>query len=150
MPKQIKKYHGVIVPMVTPFTTQGDIDHSAVKKVAEHLVNGGVSTFALGTTGEGASVSASAKADFVETLVNQIDNRTKTYAGISSNCLTNSIEAAKKYFDLGVSAVVAHLPSYYPLTDYHILKYYEILAESVSGPIILYNIPVTTNSVLLL
>jgi len=140
-----KKYRGVVVPMVTPFTNGGDIDHPAVKRITDYLVEGGVSPFVLGTTGESSSVSTSSKADFVETVVKEVAGRTLTYAGISGNCLAESIEAAKKYFDLGVDAVVAHLPSYYPLPDHHMLKYYETLAESVPGPMILYNIPITTH-----
>lgn len=142
---ETKKYQGVIVPMVTPFTANGNIDHSATKRITDYLVNGGVSPFVLGTTGESASIPASAKADFVETVVKQAAGRTMTYAGISGNCLEASIEAAKKYFDFGVSAVVAHLPSYYPLTADHMLRYYETLAERIPGPLILYNIPITTH-----
>jgi 4-hydroxy-tetrahydrodipicolinate synthase len=67
------------------------------------------------------------------------------YAGIASNCLSASIEAAKKYFDLGVDAVVAHLPSYYPLAPDNMLRYFEDLAERVRGPLLLYNIPITTH-----
>ncbi len=50
-------YRGVIVPMITPFTPDGDIDKAAVRRVVEHLVSGGVhGIFVLGTTGEALSI----------------------------------------------------------------------------------------------
>ena len=140
-----KKYHGVVVPMVTPFTETGEIDIPAAERVTEHIVAGGACPFVLGTTGEGASVPDSARPAFVEAVVKQTAGRIPTYAGIASNCLGNSIELAKKYFDLGMNAMVANLPSYYPLTADHMLKYYETLAESVPGPLMVYNITITTH-----
>ena len=142
---KVKKYHGVIIPMVAPVTADGDIDHSSVAKVADHLIEGGTSPFIMGTTGESSSIPDSARPGFVETLVKATAGRTMTYAGISGNCLATSVELSKKYFDLGVDAVVAHLPSYYPLKGDYMLKYYEMLADGVTGPLLLYNIPSTTH-----
>jgi 4-hydroxy-tetrahydrodipicolinate synthase len=140
-----KKYHGVVVPMITPFTNDGRIDIPGAERVVEHIVAGGACPFVLGTTGEAASVSDSERPDFVEATVRQTAGRTLTYAGIAGNCLPTSIDAAKKYFDLGIDVVVAHLPSYYPIKDYHMLRYFETLAESIPGPLMIYNITITTH-----
>ena len=130
--------------MVTPFTANGDIDLNAAEKIAEHIVSNGACLFALGTTGEAASISYSAKAQFVETVVKKNAHRTFVFAGISDNCLATSMELAKQFFDLGVDVVVAHVPSYYLLTGDDVLSYYETLAERAAGPLMLYNIPTTT------
>jgi len=140
-----KKYKGVVVPMITPFTDAGDIDIAAAKRVVEHIVSGGASPFVLGTTGEAASIGQHDRGDFVDATVKQTAGRTLTYAGIAGNCVKTSIEAAKKYFDLGIDCVVANLPSYYPLRDYHMLRFYETLAENVPGPLMIYNITITTH-----
>jgi 4-hydroxy-tetrahydrodipicolinate synthase len=140
-----KKYRGVVVPMITPFTEDGKIDLEAAKRVAEHIVAGGASAFVLGTTGEAASVPNSQRAAFVEATVQQTAGRTFTYAGIASNCFADSVEAAKRYFDVGVDVVVANLPSYYPLVADHMLRFYERLVESISGPLVVYNITITTH-----
>jgi len=140
-----KKYRGVVVPMVTPFTDKGEIDIDAAKRVTEHIVAGGACPFVLGTTGEGTSVPDSARPAFVEATVKQTAGRTMTYASIASNCFSSSVEAAKKYFDLGLDAVVVNLPSYYPLTPDHMLKFYEKLVESIPCPMMVYNITITTH-----
>lgn len=140
-----KRFHGVIVPMITPFTEDGKIDEAATVKVTEHLVKNNASPFVFGTTGESASVPDSFRPGFVQTVVNVVAGRTHVYAGISSNCLTAAVEAAKNYFEIGVDAVVSHLPSYYPLTTRQMLNYFEMLADSVPGPLLLYNIKSTTH-----
>ena len=132
------------MPMVTPFTGRGDIDIEASARITEHLVAGGGAVFALGTTGEGASVAHEPQAQFIASVVQQNACRAIVYAGVSDTCLTVSIEMAKRYADLGADVAVAHLPSYYPLTDDDILAYCERLAQRIPIPLMLYNIPVTT------
>ena len=140
-----KRFSGVIVPMITPFTKEGRIDLDAARRITEHLVTNGVSVFVLGTTGESASIPDSARPAFVKAVVDQVAGRALVYAGISGNSFITSVDLAKRYFDMGVDAVVAHPPHYYPLTPEHILRYYEALADAIPGPLILYNIPPTTH-----
>ena len=110
-----KKYQGVIVPMVTPFTPDNRIDLGAAERMAEYLVANGAQPFILGTTGESSSIPDEHRLSFVERLVQTVKGRTLTYAGIASNCLSASVNLARQYFSAGGDAVVAHLPNYYPL-----------------------------------
>ena len=55
--KNEKKYHGVVVPMVTPITKEGEIDTEAVKRIVDNFARHQVSPLIMGTTGEGNSVS---------------------------------------------------------------------------------------------
>jgi dihydrodipicolinate synthase/N-acetylneuraminate lyase len=139
-------YRGVVVPMVSPFTPDGSADAEAVGRIVEHLLAGGVGgVFVLGTTGEAASISAGGKRKLVERTVRSVAGRAAVYAGISGNCLEESVEAARQYQDLGADVVVAHPPSYYPLNDAEIEAYFLRLAERVPLPLVLYNIPATTH-----
>ncbi|HID56608.1 TPA: dihydrodipicolinate synthase family protein [Candidatus Poribacteria bacterium] len=139
------KCEGVIVPMITPFTKEGRIDLDAAERVSEFLVERGAKVFIMGTTGESASIPDSERIPFVRAVLNKVGDRSPVYAGISGNCFFTSVDLAERYFDMGVEAVVAHLPHYYPLTPDHMLRYYESLADAISGPLILYNIPLTTH-----
>ncbi|MDQ3843454.1 MAG: dihydrodipicolinate synthase family protein, partial [Bacteroidota bacterium] len=67
------------------------------------------------------------------------------YAGISSNCMEESVSLAKFSFDAGADVVVATLPSYYLLTESEMCNYFEQLADRMRGPLIIYNIPSTTH-----
>ncbi len=142
---ELKKYRGVIIPIVTPFTEDGDLDEPAARRITDHVVEAGCTPFVLGTTGEYASVPAALGAHHVEVVIDQVAGRTMTFAGISSTCLAHSIELANQYFGSGMDAAIAHLPQCYQLTPDGMLKYYEELADSVPGPLILYNNPLTTH-----
>ena len=55
--KTLKKYHGVVVPMVTPVSKDGSIDTVAVERIVDNMARFGVAPLIMGTTGEGNSVS---------------------------------------------------------------------------------------------
>ncbi|MCI0494374.1 dihydrodipicolinate synthase family protein [candidate division KSB1 bacterium] len=143
--KTQKKYHGVVIPMVTPFTETGKLDEGAAIKLIELIVNGGTFPFILGTTGESASIPVEARFRLVKLVTEFVKQRTIVYAGISDNCLENSLTLANKFFDLGINVFVAHLPSYFPLTTDMMLRHYETLADRCPGEIMIYNIKSTTH-----
>ena len=58
MMKNTSNYKGVVVPMVTPVTKEGEIDVPAVARIVESFAQSGVAPLLMGTTGEGNSVSA--------------------------------------------------------------------------------------------
>jgi dihydrodipicolinate synthase/N-acetylneuraminate lyase len=141
-----RTYHGVVVPMITPCTALGELDEAAVKRVIDHLVEGGVhGIFVLGTTGEGDSMSLEMRRQLVATTVDTVNGRAQVYVGISDNALDHSLDVAGLCAALGVDAVVAHLPSYFPLSAHEQRVYYLELAERIDLPLILYNIPSTTH-----
>lgn len=144
MIKKNNPYRGVIVPMVTPLNDDCSIDKDSVRRLVGLLLESGASPFVAGTTGEASSLSVKQKEVLVQETIRQVAGKTLVYAGISGNCLPESIEAAKRFADLGADVLVANMPSYYPLTDSRALRYFEKLAESCPVPLIVYNIPATT------
>jgi dihydrodipicolinate synthase/N-acetylneuraminate lyase len=137
--------HGVIVPMVTPVTANHEIDLAGVSNLINHIITGGAAPFILGTTGESASIAEDDRSGFVKKMVDVAGGRSHTYAGVSSPSLKTSVHSAKQYFDLGVDAVVAHPPAYYPLSDDQLFNYFETLADAIPGPLIIYNITSVTH-----
>lgn len=140
-----KKYHGVIVPVITPLTRNYKLDHEAVERIFSHLYANEVSPFFLGTTGESASLSNQVKLDYLKRAAKIKKSGTMLYAGISSNCLEDSVDFAKRCFDSGIDAVATTLSCYYTLSESQMMKYFESLADQVKGPLIIYNIPATTS-----
>ncbi|OUV67167.1 MAG: hypothetical protein CBC93_05965 [Gammaproteobacteria bacterium TMED133] len=140
-----KKYHGIVVPMLTPATEDGRIDEVSATHLIGNLVDAGTDPFLFGTTGEASSISTSEKVRLASLLCPQFVDRTTVYMGISSNCLEDSIELAQRFADLGSHVAVANLPSYLALVPDQMLKYFEQLADGIPLPLILYNIPITTH-----
>jgi 4-hydroxy-tetrahydrodipicolinate synthase len=140
-----KKYRGTIVPVITPLKADYTLDVAAVEKLFLLFRQHGVFPFILGTTGEAPSLPAAVKRDYIRVAGRLKQAGDVLYAGISSNCLADSVEAALYAFGEGVDVVVATLPSYYILTEEQVLRYFEQLAEKVRGPLVVYNIPATTH-----
>jgi len=139
-----KKYSGVIVPMITPFTSDLSIDERAVARILESFTRQDVIPFILGTTGEGASMSPELKQSLVKSVIRITGDKHTVYAGVSGNSYVHSLEEARIYAGWGIRAVVCHPPSYYPIEYDSMLRYFEELADHSPCPLILYNMPATT------
>ncbi len=141
-----KKHSGVIVPMVTPFTANRELDEKAVCRLIEHILGGGChGIFVLGTTGEALSMPFSMRKQLISLAAKEVGEKGLFYTGIADNCLEHSLELAQHSHDCGVDAVVAHPPFYYPVSEDVFYDYYEELANRVESPLLIYNIPQTTN-----
>jgi len=138
-----KKYSGVVVPMITPLNDDLTIDINGVNNIIDLFICSKVSPFILGTTGEAPSLSSVQKEDLVKAVVERVNGRDLVYVGISSNCISDSIEDAKKYAELGADVMVATLPAYYPMNEEQMYKYFTQLADEIDRPLIIYNMPAT-------
>ncbi len=141
--KLTKKYNGVVVPMITPLNDDLTIDVDGVNNIIDLFISSGVSPFILGTTGEAPSLSSKQKEDLVKAVVKRVDGKDLVYVGISSNCISDSIEDAKKYAELGADVMVATLPAYYPMNEEQMFKYFTQVADEINRPLIIYNMPAT-------
>ena len=140
-----KKYNGLVVPSITPLTENHKLDHEAIEKIFDNIFNYGGVPFILGTTGESSSLPNDVKLDFIKLAARLKQPHKLLYAGISSNCVAESIEMAKQCADEGVDVAVAHVPTYFTLTEDEIKRYFETLASNIPLPLIVYNIPATTD-----
>ena len=135
----------VIVPLLTPFTSTGEIDETAVARILNHIVAGGCQGIMVaGTTGEFASMSIRMRLRLMELAVSAARERLLIFGGIGDTSPAHSIELGREFLRLGAHAVVGNLPSYYPLTPEMMERYFVHVAEAVGGPLYLYNIPQTT------
>ncbi len=140
---KLTNYRGVIVPLVTPLTTDGQLDEEATIKILSNVISAGASPFILGTTGEAMSLSLEERMAFMR-LVKTHVGATVTYTGITANSFSETVQMANYANELGFDAIVPHLPTCYPLTEQLIMRYFLQLVEATEGPVILYNMPLTT------
>lgn len=148
-----KKYCGVVVPMVTPVSEDGSIDTQAVERIITLFAENGVSPLLMGTTGEGNSVSAADGILLVQTAVKARHQFSVLnghcsmiiYANLTGNCFSEQLKQAEAYTQVGADVITATLPTYYQLTAEQMENYYRRLADSITGPLMLYNILATTH-----
>ncbi len=134
-----------IVPLMTPYTAAGQLDESAVTRLVHHVIEGGCQGLMVcGTTGEFASMSVAMRVRTMQLVLAAARGRAVIFGGIGDTSLENTLTLAKEFLAAGADAVVANLPSYYPITAEMMERYFTGLADRVGGPLYLYNIPQTT------
>jgi 4-hydroxy-tetrahydrodipicolinate synthase len=147
----VPRPQGVIVPVVTPLTKSGQLDATAYRRIIDHVIGGGVhAIFALGTTGEGPSLSRSDQADVLQRTGEFVAGRCPIYVGVTDTCVASSLALADLAAQQGASAIVAAPPPYFPAGTREQCTYFTTLAERSHLPLILYNIPQMTKTALTL
>jgi 4-hydroxy-tetrahydrodipicolinate synthase len=142
--KNIQKYHGAVVPLVTPFTAEKALDVAALDRLVDAQVAGGVEgVFVLGTTGEGAHVPREVRHQLVRQTVARANKRLKVFAGLG-DIRKSDVNEANEFFHLGVDAVVAHPPIAEKIPAEQLQGWFENLLNKLEGPLLIYNMPPTT------
>lgn len=146
-PKITSPLRGIIPPLVTPLIEQDQIDVQGTERLLEHVVRGGVhGIFALGTTGEGTSLSPATRHKFVELVCEVVAGRVPVLVGITDTSMTSALDLAEQSFAAGAAAVVSAAPYYLPMTQTDLVEYTERLARRLPLPLLLYNMPSCTKT----
>lgn len=139
------KYHGTVVPLVTPLAHDGALDEAALARLVDLQVAGGVAgIFVLGTTGEGAHVPNESRRRLVAQTVKLVDKRAVVFAGLG-DIHDEDLSEANEFFQAGANAVVAHPPVSKKVPAHALREWYETLLERLEGTLLLYNMPMTTD-----
>lgn len=143
----MEKFKGLGVAMVTPFKSTGEIDFTALEKLTEFLINGGVDYLVVqGTTGESPVLSHEEKQAILDTVIKINASRIPVVFGIGGN---NTIAVAKEFetYNLtGVDGILSASPYYNKPSQEGIYQHYKLLVNATDLPIIVYNVPGRTAS----
>lgn len=148
MKKILFKGVGSAVP--TPFSENG-INLKELKKFLQFQIDNEIDALIVcGTTGESSTMTKDEKIDVIKCAVeiaHNNENSTKKIpiiAGTGSNNTAEAIEMSKIAESLGVDGVLVVTPYYNKTTQKGLVAHYKAIAESISIPIILYNVPSRT------
>jgi 4-hydroxy-tetrahydrodipicolinate synthase len=145
----MEKFRGTGVAMVTPFKENFDIDFDALKVLTEHLVSNGVNYLVvMGTTGENPTISEFEQSRILETVMEVNENRIPVVFGIGGNNTKAVVERMKSFNYDGVSGILSASPYYNKPNQAGIVDHYTQLADVSGAPIILYNVPGRTGSMM--
>lgn len=137
-------FSGVATALITPFS-EGKIDYHALGNLMDWQIDCGVDALLLaGTTGEASTLSVQEHYDLISFAAKKINGRVPLLAGCGSNNTAHAISLGRNACDAGADALLAVTPYYNKTTDRGIVLHYQALADSVSKPLILYNVPSRT------
>ncbi|MEK8130172.1 4-hydroxy-tetrahydrodipicolinate synthase [Paenibacillus filicis] len=133
----------LITAMVTPFDEQLQVDWAQFDKLLDYLIDEqqSDSLVVCGTTGESPTVNDEEKLRLFEAAVKHVEGRAKIIAGTGSNNTAHSIHLSQEAEKLGVDALLLVAPYYSKPSQEGLYQHFKAIAESVSIPVILYNVP---------
>lgn len=133
---------GIIPPMITPLTENGELDLIGLEKLIEHLISGGVhGIFILGTNGEGPSLTYALRKELIHNACKFVDHRVPVLVGITDTSFEGSIEIAQCSKEAEADAVVVAPPYYFPVSQSEMMEYLENLIPELPLPVMMYNMP---------
>jgi 4-hydroxy-tetrahydrodipicolinate synthase len=133
---------GTGVALVTPFTKEGIVDFTALGKVIDHVIKGGIDYLVtLGTTGETPSLSKEEKIAIIEFTFSHTAGRVPIIVGVGGNNTAEVISDLQKLPLSEALAVLSVSPFYNKPSQEGIYQHYKTIAEASPKPVILYNVP---------
>ena len=141
------KLEGVLPAVVTPFDKNEEFDEQAFRHLIDWLIEKGINGIVpCGTTGEFSQMKHEERQRVIEVCVDQVNGRIPVIAGTGDTSTKLVIEATKHALDVGADAAIIVNPYYMkPKGGKGIYDHYLAIADAVDIPIVLYNIPPTTN-----
>ena len=137
-------FSGVCTALVTPFLGEC-INYPMVEVLLRRQIDAGVQSVVLaGTTGESPALSDSEKLELFRRAKAYVGNDCKIIAGTGSNNTAHTIRLSKLAQDVGVDGLLVVSPYYNKGTVESLEKHYRSISQSVSIPIIVYNVPSRT------
>ncbi|MYF79299.1 MAG: hypothetical protein F4180_05335 [Chloroflexi bacterium] len=135
----------VLTAMVTPFTEEGEVNYPQARKLAKSLLASGSDGLVIGgTTGEAPAMSDEERLKLFAEVKDAIGDSGAVVAGTTDNNTYRSIELSKEAEAAGVDAILMTVPAYNKPTMGGLVKHFISIAEAVSIPGILYNVPTRT------
>ena len=133
---------GSAVALVTPFKHDRSIDTDALRRLVQfHIEAGTDMIIPCGTTGESPTLSGEDQFEIIRTVKEEAAGRIKIAAGAGTNATLHAVELAKNAEKAGASAILSVAPYYNKPSQEGIYQHYKHIAEAVSVPIIIYNVP---------
>lgn len=132
----------VATAMVTPFDADLKVDHAAVRKIVEHLLENGTDTIVVcGTTGESPTLDEAEKQELLKTVMAANGGKAKIIMGTGSNDTARSVKATKEAESAGVDGALVVAPYYNKPSQDGMLAHFGAIADATSLPLVIYNIP---------
>lgn len=140
---------GVVPPMISPLTEDGAVDVPAVGRVVEHILAGGCSgIFVVGGCGEGSWLSTVQRGAMIRATVEAAAGRAPVLAGLMLPATAPALDAAEQAVDAGADALVVGSPYYFSAGAAGQLRHVQAVLAATNLPVLLYDIPQCTHSVL--
>lgn len=138
----MKTFKGVYAALMTPFKENGEIDFDALKLLAAHCIDSGLTgLYVGGSTGEGFLLTEEERMDVFRAVGAQMAGQCKLFAHVGAISTDSAIRMAQVAQQSGFDAVSAVAPFYYSFPLEAIKTYYSDIMHATDLPMLMYNFP---------
>jgi 4-hydroxy-tetrahydrodipicolinate synthase len=138
----VNPFGQVLVALVTPFDTDGEVLWSDVERLVDDVVSNGADGIVVtGTTGETSTLTDAEKIKLVEVAKKVAGSRAKIIMGGPSNETAHAIKLAQESAQAGADAIMAVTPYYNKPTQAGVLTHFRMIADATDLPMLVYDIP---------
>lgn len=138
-------FTGSGVALVTPFRADGKPDYEKLDELLEmHIANKTDAVIICGTTGEASTLPDDEHLEVIKHAAETVNGRIAVIGGTGSNDTQHAIDFSVKAEEYGCDAVLCVTPYYNKSTQKGLVAHYKAIADAISIPIILYNVPSRT------
>ncbi|ALO37916.1 4-hydroxy-tetrahydrodipicolinate synthase [Alcaligenes sp. AB3] len=134
--------NGILVPIVTPFDANNQLNEAALERLVECFIEAGVGGIvACGTTGEYYALSAQERRRVLEIVAKTGRGRTTLIAGVNSMSPAEAISRIREAEELGYEALMLSPTPYSLPGQNEVVAYFKEVAAATELPIVMYNFP---------
>ena len=140
-------FTGAGVAIITPMKANGEVNYDKLGEFLDYQINNSTDAIIIcGTTGEASTLSDEEHLECIRYTCEVVNGRIPVIAGTGSNCTQSAIELSQKAEESGADGLLLVTPYYNKATQNGLKAHYKAIAEAVSIPIILYNVPSRTGT----
>lgn len=138
-------FTGAGVAIITPFNDDQSVNYDRFAQLVEYQLEKGTDAIVVcGTTGEAKTLSTEEHVNVIKLCVDVVNHRVPVIAGAGSNDTHYAVELSNEAEKCGVDALLHVTPYYNKTSQKGLIAHYNYIADRVSAPIILYNVPSRT------
>ena len=135
-------FKGAGVALITPFHEDGSVNYKKLTEILEEQIAEGTDAIvSVGTTGEAATLTEDEHIEVIAYTVKVVNHRIPVIAGTGSNCTATAIDLSRRAEKAGADGLLLVTPYYNKATQKGLYAHYKAIADAVSIPCILYNVP---------
>jgi 4-hydroxy-tetrahydrodipicolinate synthase len=132
----------VLTAVVTPFDSDGAVDHDRFRELARYLLDHGSDGLVVaGTTGESPTLDDDERLELIRVAVETLDGRGTVVAGTGTYSTAHSVHLTREAHDLGVDGFLVVTPYYNRPPARGVVEHFKAIADVTDKPIVVYNIP---------
>ena len=138
-------FTGAAVAIITPMHADGTVNFEELGRIIDDQIAHGTDAIVIcGTTGESAALSHEEHVECIRFAVKHTAKRVPVIAGTGSNDTAFAIEISKEAEEAGADALLLVTPYYNKTSQAGLIAHYTAIANAVTLPCIIYNVPSRT------